>query len=102
MAECQEQGFSGITSEHFAFFLSKAEQLGIPGLAGQGNSGEASHSGVTIRWSYDPEGQVLKVQCTKSPMLLPCSLINSKIQEAVASALKNAGTGGAAGQQAQA
>jgi hypothetical protein len=102
MAECQEQGFSGITSEHFAFFLSKAEQLGIPDLVGKGNSGEASRSGVTVKWSYDPEQKMLTVQCTKSPMLLPCSLINSKMQEAVAYAMKNAGLSGDSEQKAQA
>ncbi len=84
MAQCEEQGFSGVTGGHFAMFLAKAEEMGIPGLAGKGNSGEASRAGVTIRWAFTPETQTLTVQCTDSPMLLPCALINSKIREAVA------------------
>ena len=84
MAHCEEQGFSGVTSEHFSMFIEKAGQMGIPGLAGQGNSGQASRSGVTIRWNFNPETKTLSVQCTDSPMLLPCALINSKIREAVA------------------
>ncbi len=93
MAECQEQGFSGVTGEHFNMFLAKAEQLGIPGLANGGPSGQASHSGVTIRWNYNAEAKTLSVQCTESPMLLPCALINNKIQAAVASVLGTAGAG---------
>ena len=94
MAQCDEQVFSGITSEHFATFLAKSEQLGMGGLSGQGNSGQASHSGITIRWNFSPEAKTLAVQCTESPMLLPCALINGKIKQAVAEGLKQAGVAG--------
>ena len=87
MAQCEEQGFKEITPEQFALFLAKGEQMGLPGLAGKGPSGEASHSGVTIRWNYDAAGKTLHVQCTESPTLLPCTFINSRIKEAVASVL---------------
>ncbi len=95
MAQCEEQGFSGVTNEHFVSFLQKAEQFGIPGLAGQGNSGQASHSGVTIRWEFQPESNTLRVQCIESPMLLPCSFINNKIREAMSAAMGKAGLAGA-------
>ena len=85
MAQCEEQGFQGVTPEHFALFLLKGEHMGLPGLAGQGPSGVASHSGVTIRWNYDAAAKTLIVQCTESPALLPCAFINSRIKEAVAS-----------------
>lgn len=97
MAQCEEQEFAGITSEQFRTFLEKAESMGIPGLAGQGNTGQASRSGVTIRWNYDPDSQQLTVQCTDSPMLLPCSLINSKIREAVAKGVALTGSMGGQG-----
>ncbi|RRA48890.1 hypothetical protein [Acidipila sp. EB88] len=90
MAQCEEQGFSGVTSEHFALFLKKGQQLGLPGLNGTGYTGEASHMGVTIRWSYVEASQTLSVQCVQSPMLLPCSLINGKIRDAVQSVLASA------------
>ena len=96
MAQCEEQGFSGVTSEHIGMFLEKAEQFGLPGLAGQGHSGQASHMGVTVKWAYDESAKTLSVQCTESPMLLPCSLINNKIREAVTSVLNRTGLGGAA------
>ena len=100
MAQCEEQGFSGVTSEHFGMFLEKAESLGIPGLAGKGNSGEASKGGVTIRWSFDPAAKNLTVQCTESPMLLPCAMINNKIREAVQEVLAHSGMAGGAASQA--
>ena len=91
MAACEEQGFSGVTSEHFATFLEKAESMGIPGLQGKGNSGQASKSGVTIQWGFDPEAKTLKVQCTESPMMLPCGMINGKIREAVEAVMNRTG-----------
>lgn len=90
MAQCEAQIFSGVTGEHFAQFLARGEQLGLPSLAGNGHTGEASHMGVTIRWAFDEPAQTLTVECTKSPMLLPCTLINGKIREAVSSVLGRA------------
>lgn len=95
MAECEEQVFSGVTQEHLGLFLAKGESLGMPKLTGDGNTGEASHSGVTIRWNFNPEANTLAVHCTKSPMLLPCSLINGKIKDAVAWVLRQPVAGGA-------
>ena len=99
MAQCEEQGFSGVTSEHLAMFLEKGQELGLPGLGGAGHTGQATHMGVTIRWAYDPSAKTLAVQCTESPMLLPCALINSKIQQAVSSVLSRTGMAGEAAKE---
>ncbi len=88
MAGCEEISFSGVTREHVQEFLQKGEQIGLPGLAGQGDHGEVSHSGVTVRWDYRPEARVLVVQCTKAPMLFPCALINTRIKEVLAMVVK--------------
>ena len=92
MTHCPEQGFSGVTDEQLARFFEKADQYGIPGLKRQGNSGEASRMGVTIRWSYEPIAQTLSIQCTRAPLFLPCSTINSKVQELMHSVLGSATT----------
>ncbi len=92
MAGCDEQVFSGVRAEHVAQFLEKGAQFGVSGLDGAGNSGEASHSGFSLRWHYDPEAGTLAVQCTKSPMFVPCSLVNSKIKQALDSVLASSGT----------
>ena len=87
MAGCEEQTFSGVRGEHVRFFLAKAEQFGLSGLAEQGNSGEVSEKGFSLRWHFTPETGVMTVQCTKAPMMLPCSMINGRIREAIASLL---------------
>ena len=89
MAECEEQVFTGVTSEHTDAFLAKAAQFGMGGIAGKGTSGEATQMGVTIRWHYDEAARTLAVQCMKAPMLLPCGMINGRIREAVNSVLKS-------------
>jgi hypothetical protein len=98
MAACEEQGFTGVTSGHFATFAEKAASLGMPGL--QGHSGQASRSGVTIRWEFNAAEKTLTVQCTEAPMLLPCALINAKIRDAVTAVLRDTGMGDEAPAQA--
>ena len=94
MAACEEQGFSGVTSEHFASFADKAAAMGMPSLKGHAPSGQATEAGVTIRWEFNAEARTLTVQCTEAPMLLPCGLINAKIKEAVTAVLEKTGMGG--------
>jgi hypothetical protein len=88
MAACEEQVFSGVASEHVAMFLAKGKQFGLAGVTEQGHSGQTSYSGFSLRWEYSQDERMLTVQCTESPMLVPCALINSKIRDAVASALR--------------
>lgn len=77
MAQCEEQGFSGVTGAHFAEFLKKGEELGVPI---HGTNGQASKAGVTITWNYDEASSTLKIACTEAPMLMPCAMINGRIQ----------------------
>jgi hypothetical protein len=80
-------------------FLQKAKEFGIPGVESLGTSGQTSHMGVTIKWAYDESANTLSVQCTESPFLLPCSLINSKIADLVNEVLSKSGMQGQAPQQ---
>ena len=85
---CDPITVPGITRMHAAKFLEQGARIGLPGLAEQGDRGEATHSGVTVRWEFDEAAGTLTVQCTKSPMLLPCSMINTRIQEMIAFVIK--------------
>jgi len=89
VAECEEQVFAGVTSEHTGAFLAKAAQFGMGSLGGKGTSGEATQMGITIRWHYDESAKTLAVQCMKAPALLPCAMINGRIRDAVNSVLKS-------------
>ena len=51
------------------------------------DSGNAGADGFTVHWNYDPTSQILSIQCTDSPFLVPCSTINSKINDEVEACL---------------
>jgi hypothetical protein len=85
MAGCDSQTFNAVTAEQFACIAQKAQEES--GLALSGNIGEASAQGITVRWNFDPVSQVLTIECTDKPFLLPCGTINSTIQNLVNSCL---------------
>jgi hypothetical protein len=80
MESSEVQTFSGITQEHFACILQKAQSSGIDI---SGNNGTASGSGITIAWDYNPALQRLTVQCTDKPVYVECGVILSQIRELV-------------------
>ena len=88
MAGCDQIRVPDVSRAHYELFLQRGAQMGMPGLSGQGDSGEAKHSGVTVRWEYRADEQALYVQCTEAPMLLPCTMINTRIQEVIGSVMK--------------
>ncbi len=88
MAGCEEIRVPSVTREHLAAFLQRGAQMGMPELAGKGDRGEVSHSGATVRWEYRADEQALVVQCTEAPALMPCTMINTRIQEVIASVMK--------------
>lgn len=76
MTPCEKQTFIKITPAEFDCLVAQAAENGLPL---NGNSGEASASGFTPRWNYDPAKQALEIQCVAAPFLVPCSMINAKI-----------------------
>jgi hypothetical protein len=71
MSACNEQVFTGITPARWDC-IREAMQ-GRTGVAITADSGAASKSGFTMRWNFDPVTQVLSVQCTEKPFIIPCS-----------------------------
>jgi hypothetical protein len=51
------------------------------------DSGTSSGHGFTVHWSYDAGTQILSIQCTGSPPFIPCSVINSEINNKVEACL---------------
>lgn len=74
--------FNSITPEHFARIQAEVDREA--GLELSGNSGEASVSGFTFLWNYNPESQDLTLQCTKKPWAIPAAMVQHKLQELVA------------------
>ncbi|MGE7414957.1 hypothetical protein [Methylobacterium tarhaniae] len=61
-----------------------ARQCGVQFAAEQGvqitsNQGRATVKGFTTAWNYDPSAQTVSLQCTDSPFIWPCSIINNFI-----------------------
>jgi hypothetical protein len=77
---CATQVFDNITPQRFTCLAQKAAASGI-NL--NGNQGQASHSGVTIRWNYDPVGQTLELKCLAHPFLVSDGTVNHRIHDLV-------------------
>ena len=88
MAGCDEIRVPAVSREHYELFLRRGAQMGLPDPAGDGDRGVAKMSGVTVRWEYLAEQQLLLVQCTEAPALMPCTMINTRLQEVIGSVMK--------------
>ncbi len=88
MAGCDEQLFQGVTREHLQKFVARGAQFGLPTSGPPADHGEVTYMGVTVHWRYNADAQTLSVQCIKSPMLVPCTMINNQIKEAVSAVLR--------------
>jgi hypothetical protein len=53
------------------------------GICTSSNCGEESQKGFTVKWGYDPASQVLEIQCVDKPFVVPCKLINLRIEKLV-------------------
>lgn len=67
------------------FSLSQFDKM-VRGLASMGvtihaHSGEISEGSYGFSWQFDPEREVLRIQCTHRPILMPCETIAAKIQK---------------------
>ena len=87
MAGCEVQTFNSVTAQQFACIAQRAQDE--TGLVLSGSSGEASAQGTTIKWNFDPVSQVLTIECTEKPFLVPCGIISSTIQNLVESCLRS-------------
>ena len=77
---CAKQTFANVTPDQFSALSAKAAASGI---SMSGNVGQASRSGFTVAWTYDPAAQTLEIQCVSGPFLVPCSTINGRIHDLV-------------------
>ncbi len=85
MSACAMLNYNNVTAAAWECGKQAAAQYGI---VVNSNSGSASKDGFTVAWKYDPAAQTLALQCTDSPWWAPCSLINSKINDAVEDCLQ--------------
>ena len=76
--------FRGITCSIFARLRKKATQNGIP-IARP--AGEAVKDGVRIQWKYDPDAELLEVECVKTPFWIDAARVNRRLSLEIQSTL---------------
>lgn len=85
MGACSKQTYNNVTPACWQCGVGKAKSYGIDIRE---PSGHGSKDGFTIAWNYDAGAQTASLQCTDSPWYIPCSIINSKINDEVEDCLK--------------
>lgn len=86
MSACAMLSYNNVTPSAWQCGVNLAKNYGVNITS---NTGSASSSGFTIAWNYNPGAQTLQIQCTDSPWIVPCSVINSKINSEIESCLSN-------------
>ncbi|MBT9332655.1 hypothetical protein [Paracidobacterium acidisoli] len=72
--------FRGITRAIFARLQKKAKRNGIPV---PGPAGEAVKDGARIQWKYDPEAELLEVECVRAPFWIDAARVNRKLSQEI-------------------
>jgi hypothetical protein len=78
--------FRGITRTIFARLRKQAMQNGIP--IGR-PAGEAVQDGVRIQWKYDPDAEMLEVECVKTPFWIDAARVNQRLSLEVQATLES-------------
>ena len=74
--------FRGITRAIFKRLKKKAVQNGIPVGC---QTGEAAKDGIVIEWKYDPDAELLEVECVRSPFWIDTARVNRKLSDEIES-----------------
>lgn len=74
---CDPQHFTGVgTNEWNAARETISREYG---LHIEAERGEDSKSGFRLSWRYDPDAKTLEIQCLDKPRLIPCGIVNGRI-----------------------
>jgi hypothetical protein len=76
--------FRGITRAIFARLRKKATQNGISVVR---PAGEAVKDGVKIQWKYDPDAELLEVECVKAPFWMDAARVNRQLSQEIQATL---------------
>ncbi|HTV82262.1 MAG TPA: hypothetical protein VME18_06395 [Acidobacteriaceae bacterium] len=72
--------FRGVTRAIFARLRKKAKQNGI---AVAYPTGECVKDGVKIHWKYDPDAELLEVECIHAPFWIDPACMNKELCEEI-------------------
>ena len=74
---CDPLNYTGVGAEQWNAAREKISSA--YGLHIEHGSGEESKSGFRLRWNYDAEAQTLEIQCLSKPFVVPCAVVNGRI-----------------------
>ncbi len=74
---CDQLNYRGVGAEQWSAAQEKISSE--YGLHIDSEQGEQSKSGFRLRWVYDPDAHTLEIQCLDKPFLIPCSVVNGRI-----------------------
>jgi hypothetical protein len=79
---CDPLNYAGVDSSKWecAKEVVKSEYS----IAIESDQGEMTERGFRLKWSYDPSVQTLQIECTKKPFVVPCGMVNGRIEDAAA------------------
>lgn len=65
---------------NLARFEKMVKALASMGVVISSHSGEASEGSYGFSWDFDPEREIIRIQCMRRPVLMPCETIEKKIK----------------------
>jgi hypothetical protein len=77
---CDPLTYSGVDASKWACAQDTVSRE--YGIRIESERGEASKRGFTLQWTYEPAEQTLQIQCSKKPFLVPCGVVNNRINDA--------------------
>ena len=88
MAACAKLTYNQVSQDAWQCIKQAVEKFDV--TVGS-DAGSASKDGLTISWRYESGTETLSVQCTAHPIFLPCSTINSRINDEIEACLRQHG-----------
>jgi hypothetical protein len=76
---CEPLLFSGVDASTLATI--KDSLRSAYGVRVDSDRGEQTVRGFTFEWAYEAPEQTLRIVCSHKPMLVPCGVIKSRIEE---------------------
>jgi hypothetical protein len=80
-----KQTFRGITRAVFARLRKKASRIGFPVAKPVGS---AKKDGIRINWKYDPQSEILEVQCS-TPFWINSGRVNEELRREIEATIRS-------------
>ena len=80
-----KQTFRGITRAVFARLRKKASRIGFPVAKPVGS---ANKDGISIHWNYDPQAEILEVECS-TPFWINSGRLNEELRREIEATIRS-------------